>query len=402
MLEKIFFNMIAFTLFIIMFGKLIRKNDTNYIYILIIQALGIAINFIELIFGIRISEGWKVLVYIFSVFIPIILFIMEYKWMSLSELIARTVINIYISAGDTEKAKKYCLDLIEKNPERFLAHKTLAEIYEKEGKNENALTEYLKAMDIENTIELNLKVARLYKAVGRRENAISTLEEILMKEPSYIDASLLLGEFLYEEERFKEAVNVYLNAMKHDRMNFDLYYCLGMTYVRLNDFQKAKEMYERAAAINAIGYKAKYNLGQIAMIYNDLDEAEKYFLDTINGEDVEAESYYYLAEISLIKGEEEKAIQYANVAVELDSRIMKKIEKNPLFLFCIAKIIQIDKTNIKENKLSIMEVLTQEHFDKTFEVVGKLNNNDIKMALNKRKIRGNRYNQEGSLDKIKE
>lgn len=37
--EKILFNVIAFFLFIMIFAKLIRKNDTNYISILILQAI---------------------------------------------------------------------------------------------------------------------------------------------------------------------------------------------------------------------------------------------------------------------------------------------------------------------------------------------------------------------------
>ena len=37
--EKILFNVIAFFLFIIMFAKMFRKNDTNYIAILVLQAI---------------------------------------------------------------------------------------------------------------------------------------------------------------------------------------------------------------------------------------------------------------------------------------------------------------------------------------------------------------------------
>lgn len=48
--QKIIFNVLAFSLFIIMFFKMIKKNDTNYVIILCMQALGIAINFIEIIF----------------------------------------------------------------------------------------------------------------------------------------------------------------------------------------------------------------------------------------------------------------------------------------------------------------------------------------------------------------
>ncbi len=49
LIEKLIFNMLAFSLFIIIFAKLIKRNDTNYIIILGIEVLGIAINFIEII-----------------------------------------------------------------------------------------------------------------------------------------------------------------------------------------------------------------------------------------------------------------------------------------------------------------------------------------------------------------
>ena len=41
MFEKIIFNVLAFTLFILIFFKLIRKNDTSYVYLLAIQFIGI-------------------------------------------------------------------------------------------------------------------------------------------------------------------------------------------------------------------------------------------------------------------------------------------------------------------------------------------------------------------------
>ena len=50
MLEKIIFNVLAFALFTITVLKLIRKNDTSYIYILALEFVGILINFIELFY----------------------------------------------------------------------------------------------------------------------------------------------------------------------------------------------------------------------------------------------------------------------------------------------------------------------------------------------------------------
>ena len=51
--EKIIFSIIAFSLFVIMFFKMIRRNDTIYIAVLVAQALGIALNFIEIIFSLK-------------------------------------------------------------------------------------------------------------------------------------------------------------------------------------------------------------------------------------------------------------------------------------------------------------------------------------------------------------
>ena len=50
MLEKIIFNVLAFALFTITVLKLIKKNDTSYIYILALEFVGI------LIFGVNIKR----------------------------------------------------------------------------------------------------------------------------------------------------------------------------------------------------------------------------------------------------------------------------------------------------------------------------------------------------------
>lgn len=39
LIEKLIFNMLAFSLFIIIFAKLIKRNDTTYVGILAIEAV---------------------------------------------------------------------------------------------------------------------------------------------------------------------------------------------------------------------------------------------------------------------------------------------------------------------------------------------------------------------------
>ena len=45
MVEQLIFTVIAFTIFVFMFFRMIRNNDTTYVVILMLEAIGIALNF---------------------------------------------------------------------------------------------------------------------------------------------------------------------------------------------------------------------------------------------------------------------------------------------------------------------------------------------------------------------
>ena len=53
MLERMLFNIFALGLFLFLFFRMIQKNDTNYIYVLVLQALGISIGFFALLMNIK-------------------------------------------------------------------------------------------------------------------------------------------------------------------------------------------------------------------------------------------------------------------------------------------------------------------------------------------------------------
>ena len=114
-------------------------------------------------------------------------------------------------------------------------------------------------------------------------------------------------------------------------------------------------------------------------------EAEKFFMECLEKEDIEAGSYYYLAQINMLKGEKQKAINYLNVAIELDSSIYKEIETQSIFLPIIKSIKapNLNNTlNIPISKLTKKENQTIKHLKDTYYLVNKLNNNDIKMIRN--------------------
>lgn len=386
LIEKFIFNILAFSLFIVIFSKLIRKNDTNYVAILVIEAIGIAINFLELLIGgIFASVISKILMYIMAIILPGIVILVEYSGNNFSEIISILKAKFLVTIGDNKAAKTVLINMMEKYPETYKGHILLAQIYEKEGGNRKAIDEYVKAVDAnKRDYDSYYRIAELLNNLDKKDEAITMLQNLLQNKPEYYKASTLLGDLLYSQERFKEAVTVYQDALKYKPADFELYYSLGMVYTRLNDFSSAKECYEKAAEINHRLYNSKYNLGQIALIEKDLEAAEKYFAECLMSEELEAKAYYQLAKIYMIKGEKDKAIIFANKAIEMDESYLKIISKENIFepikQYLTVKVKMEEKETKKQEP---KDIEIQNYLEETLYLIKDMNDNETKNRVNK-------------------
>ena len=396
LIEKIIFNVLAFSLFILIFFKMIKKNDANYVVILFMQAFGIAINFVEIIFTLNIGTFMKVLIYLLAIVIPIIILYLEHKNINFSEIIYISAAKIALLTKNSKKAKNFLITLVTKYPESYFGHKMLAEIYEKEGGMRKAIDEYVQVIDI-NKKDYNsyYKISYLLNDLDKKEEAAQMLETLLKKKPEMLEATQLLGDIYCEQERYKEAANIYNDALKYHPTSYELYYNMGMVYTLLNDFQNAKTCYEKAAAINTALYNGYYNLAQISLIYNDLEEAEKYFMQSVMSKDVEPKAYYNLAKIYMLKGDKENAIKFLNVAIDIDHSFYKKAEAEPIFIPIKSYINfpDMEEEQDIQNGLTSKEIKTQEHLEKTMKLVGKLSLNNIKIKKEKQIDEKNRQDQ---------
>ena len=68
MFGEIFFYVISIALFVMMFMKMMRKNGAIYLTSLILQAVGIGIHFIGLIFKIQLNLFFILFTYFISAF----------------------------------------------------------------------------------------------------------------------------------------------------------------------------------------------------------------------------------------------------------------------------------------------------------------------------------------------
>lgn len=392
LIEELIFIVIAFVLFAMIFLKMIKANDTSYVAILIIIAIGILINFIEVLSGMKLVVLVKIIKYLFAIVLPLAIIILEKNGKSFLEFKNITKARIYLLFGNNKSAKNILTNFVKKYPQSYAGHRLLAEIYRKEGGMRKAIDEYVNAIDInKKDYDSYYEVAHLLTEFGKKEEATQMLKNLLQKKPEYTKGAELLGDILIEKGDYKEAANLYIEALKYNPTSYNLNYSLGIAYTMLNDFQSAKEYYEKAAELNSLAYNSKYSLAEIALIYKELEEAEKHFMEVLEAEngELEADAYFELARINMIKGEKEKAINYANIAMEIDpKKITPKIENDTLFIPVYAKLkipFNLDEIEEKKNtKLSKKELEAKEHLEQMVDITRNLSHNDIQFLKKNR------------------
>ncbi|MBR1653499.1 MAG: tetratricopeptide repeat protein, partial [Clostridia bacterium] len=176
------------------------------------------------------------------ILILLLIFIIILKNKVITEKMKIMKLKMLVSFGKYDDAKKLALKIVDKYPQNHMAHRILGQLYEKEGNINVALDEFIRVAELRpDDYEIHFKVATLLQQTEKNEEAVIMLQDLLKMKPDYLDATLLLGNILYDEERFKEAVSVYISALRYNPTEYELYYNIGMSFTRLNDFQKAKE-----------------------------------------------------------------------------------------------------------------------------------------------------------------
>lgn len=373
MIGQILFTLIVFVLFVYILLKMIKKNDTTYLIILGIQAIGVLLNLIRIYFDILNGTLSTIILYILCIIIPVAVLVLETKKINVSEMLRVSIAQFHILVKNPKRAKKVLIDLVSKYNESYIGHKMLAHIYEKEGGMRKAIDEYVQVLDIrKNDHNSYYKISVLLRELGKKEEAIEMLRTLLKNRPQKYEATDILGEIYLERKEFKNAIEVYTNAVKHYPDKYEIYYNLGICYSRINDFEIARKCFEKAVELNEDLYLAYYRLGQIALLYRDFEVAEENFLKSIYNEK-EAKAYIELAKIHIMKNQKEKAILDINNALKVDSSLYETIIREPI-IFPIKHLILKPETETKiEYQETAQEIEIEEYLNDTYNLTKVLN-----------------------------
>ena len=106
MLERIIFNILSFSLFIIIFFKIIKKNDTTYVAPLILEAIGIAIGLIEILIGRFLGTFIRVITYLLAIVLPFAIILIEKYGLNFSEMLYIFLARLCSIFNNNKKAKQ--------------------------------------------------------------------------------------------------------------------------------------------------------------------------------------------------------------------------------------------------------------------------------------------------------
>jgi tetratricopeptide (TPR) repeat protein len=152
-------------------------------------------------------------------------------------------------------------------PDNALALDTLGEAYSKIKQYESAIEIYDQVPDASPLrVTTDVRIALLLDAMGKSDESIKRLREIVGENPQNVDALSALADVLRSHKQFVESAEAYTRVLAltgpTEKSRWAIYYFRGVDYERAKlwdkaepDLQKALELYpEQPLVLNYLGY----------------------------------------------------------------------------------------------------------------------------------------------------
>jgi tetratricopeptide (TPR) repeat protein len=153
-------------------------------------------------------------------------------------------------------------DTLAKNPGCWLALNNLGVILEDDGKIDEAMSHYRKAVQLNpNFFEALNNIGGVLAAHGRLDEAIGNYRKAIQINPGCFDALNNLGRVLAAQGRLDEAIENYRRAIQINPNSFIAHDNLGQALSARGRFDEAIESYGKAIQIDPNHAETHFNLG---------------------------------------------------------------------------------------------------------------------------------------------
>jgi tetratricopeptide (TPR) repeat protein len=168
--------------------------------------------------------------------------------------------------------------VLQATKDNYLAHNNLGTALAAEGKKEEAIAHYRKAIEINPTFTIaHLNLGAALVAQGRIEEALAAIK----MNPNQEEAHFHLGVVLAAQGRNEEAIAHYLVAIKINPNYDDAHYNLANLLMKQGKIEEAIDNYSKAIKINPDHADAHCNLADVFVKQNKIGQAIEHFREAV-------------------------------------------------------------------------------------------------------------------------
>jgi len=161
--------------------------------------------------------------------------------------------------------------------------------------------------------------ATRHMMAGRHDDAVRMFENVVQRNPDYLDARLNLGTIYMNLERFEDARKEFLEAVRIDSTSAAACSKLARVYWKEGRRDIAWELYTRAIDLDPRNPETYLNLALLQLNAGGRAEARKLMERAIDVDPGYALTYYHLGKTYMEEGDMEKALELYGKHISLDS-----------------------------------------------------------------------------------
>jgi len=151
------------------------------------------------------------------------------------------LLNLF-NAGKFDMVISKSKKLIRNSPDYLVLYNILGSSYQNFGELDLAKNIFIKGLKLDPTnIAIKNNLANVYKNLGNIELSEELFRKIIEEKPDYINAYINLGNLKRDNNDFREAINLYNNALKINNKNPITLYSLALAHQGLGNFNQAIE-----------------------------------------------------------------------------------------------------------------------------------------------------------------
>lgn len=210
---------------------------------------------------------------------------------------------------------EHALEVTENN---FLIHSNLGAVLGEQGKIDEAITQYSKALRIRPSITFaqnNLGVLLARK--GRLDEAAMHFLNVLQIRPDHPEAHTNLGNIRREQERFEEAAAHYAEAIRLKPSLVQAHNSLGEILAREGQYQEAIRRFSESIRFEPENPNAHKNLGTLLALEGDLGSALAHSLKALPHRHEDTELINNIGNLLLAMGRPGEAVAHYQEVLRL-------------------------------------------------------------------------------------